>query len=207
MAKYRSRTLRVTACNVVTVSVISRVRRNVFGRSARNDVSSGSSVPLKGVVVGTKISEAYLEAVKANFKDSWPGRTGRIRRSKIIQKTSKIRYKRLYESIVKRIKTTAGSLRLKPPGNLRPRMRDVYPTRSTVGRLPSIRYSPYARVPGVQEMNTWEYMEPLWGSAQRIILMLRVWFRRAIRNAGTRPPLPNRLPNRLLRLTYNPALD
>ena len=147
----------------------------------------------------------YLEAVKVNFRDSWTGRTGRMRRSKIIQKTSKIRYKRSYESIVKTIKTTAGSLWPKPPGNLRPRMRDVYPTRSTVGRLPSIRYSPYARVPGVQEMNTWEYMEPLWESAQRIILMLRVWFRRAIRNAGTRPPLPNRLP--LLRLTYNPALD
>ena len=101
-----------------------------------------------------------------------------------------------------------GSHRLKPPGNLRPRMRDVSPTVSTVGnriRLPSIRYSPYARVPGVQEMNTWEYMEPLWGSAQRIILMLRVWFRRAMRNAGTRPPLPDRRVRP--RLTYNPALD
>ena len=157
-------------------------------------------VPIFEQVRGLRTN--YLEAVKANFKDSWPGRTGRIRRSKIIQKTSKIRYKRLYESIVKTIKTTAGSLRPKPPGNLRPRMRDVYPTLS-LRRLPTIRYSPYARVPGVQEMNTWEYMEPLWGSAQRIILMLRVWFRRAIRNAGTRPPLPNRL----LRLTYNPALD
>ena len=159
-------------------------------------------VPIFEQVRGLRTN--YLEAVKANFKDSWPGRTGHIRRSKIIQKTSKIRYKRLYESIVKTIKTMAGSLRLKPPGNLRPRMRDVYSTRS-IYRLPSIRYSPYARVPGVQEMNTWEYMEPLWASAQRIIFMLRVWFRRAIRNAGTRPPLPNRLP--LLRLTYNPALD
>ena len=151
----------------------------------------------------------YLEAVKVNFRDSWTGRTGRMRRSKIIQKTSKIRYKRSYESIVKTIKTMVGSL--KPPGNLRPRTREIYPAISRVGnringvRLPSIWYSPYARVPGVQEMNTWEYMEPLWGSAQRIIFMLRVWFRRAIRNAGTRPPLPNRLP--LLRLTYNPALD
>ena len=158
-------------------------------------------VPIFRQVRGLRTN--YLEVVKANFKDSWTGRTGRIRRSKIIQKTSKIRYKRSYESIVKRIKTMTGSLWPKPPGNLRPRMRDVYPARSTVYRLPSIRYSPYARVPGVQEMNTWEYMEPLWGSAQRIILMLRVWFRRAIRNAGTRPPLPNRL----LRLTYNPALD
>ena len=33
------------------------LRRNVFGRSARNDVSSGSSVPLKGAVVGGEISE------------------------------------------------------------------------------------------------------------------------------------------------------
>ena len=106
--------------------------------------------------------------------------------------------------LLKQLKLMTGSL--KPPGNLRPRTREIYPKISRVGnriRLPSIWYSPYARVPGVQEMNTWEYMEPLWESAQRIILMLRVWFRRAIRNAGTRPPLPNRL----LRLTYNPALD
>ena len=100
-----------------------------------------------------------------------------------------------------------GSDRLHPPGNLRPRTRPIYPVISTISRirLTSIQFAPHAIVPGMLEINTWEYMEPLWGSVQHIIFMLRVWFRRAMRNARNRPPLPDR--RVMLRLTYNPALD
>ena len=59
LAKYRSRTLRVTANRL---SNVPRVRRNIFGRSARNDVSSGSSVSLtiKGAVLGGKSTGTAL---------------------------------------------------------------------------------------------------------------------------------------------------
>ena len=76
MSEYHSGTLRVTA---KFVSVTSRVRRNVFGRSARNDVSSGSSVPTRYSVTiitkgrrggrdkGGKISDEQIENTCRDF--------------------------------------------------------------------------------------------------------------------------------------------
>ena len=49
------------------------LRRNVFGRSARNDVSSGSSVPLKGAVVGGEISETQTHrgTIRGTGRDTY----------------------------------------------------------------------------------------------------------------------------------------
>ena len=103
-----------------------------------------------------------------------------------------------------------GSDRLQPPGSLRPRTRNIYPRVSSVGprnslRFPSVQFAPHATVPGMKEMNTWILPLRMYYSVQHIIFMLRVWFRRAIRNARNRLPLPDRRVR--LRLTYNPALD
>ena len=90
-----------------------------------------------------------------------------------------------------------------PPGNLRRRTRLIRPRVFTFGTtpIPVIEYMDYHPiVPGFEFSNSLPaFVVPLrflW-NLKRFIFMIRVWFRRAMRNARNRRP----------RLTYNPALD
>ena len=73
---------------------------------------------------------------------------------------------------------------LKPPGNMRARLREVYPNRR-YQPVPGIVYSPDTVIPGMEEMGMWsETDRPT--ILERFLLRLRVWFRRAQRNAPLR---------------------
>ena len=97
-----------------------------------------------------------------------------------------------------------------PPGNLRRRTRRVRPRVFTFGTtpIPVIEFDKNPIIPGLEFSNSLlAFVVPLrflW-NLKRFIFMLRVWFRRAMRNARNRPPLPDRRVRP--RLTYNPALD
>ena len=73
---------------------------------------------------------------------------------------------------------------LKPPGNMRARIREIFPS-ERYQPVPGIVFSPDTIIPGMDEMGVWsEADRPT--ILERFLVRLRVWFRRAQKNAPLR---------------------